>query len=286
MGFHVVNITNSKLVHEYVENYEELAFLDFITKDSIIYQGEVHWNPFKVSDSERYKHLSQGWFRAGIQAQELFKEQAIDQGYILEELNQDQKSFVAYTKNSKNIPIKRGDFLIRNFGNIEVDVKCRGFKDNGQCFDFKCSDVVKHLNMQDFTNTPILIAVYENRNDKPVSERIYFFPISLLKDNPAIKVNYRKGIGNCFKVPLKLTHIGFELINSTFETLSGKKGQTYTVEQARLDYPNAYKPWTESDDQLLKDLVDSGQNIKEIAERFGRKNSAIRSRLLKINEGR
>lgn len=286
MGFHVVNITDNKLVHEYVDEYEELAFLDFITKDSIIYQGEAHWNPFKVSDSERYKHLSQGWFRAGIQAQELFKEQAIEQGYILEELNQDQKSFVAYTKNSKNIPIKRGDFLIRNFGNIEVDVKCRGFKDKGKNFDFKCSDVEKHLNMQDFTNTPILIAVYENRNDKPVSDRVYFFPISLLRNNPDIKINFRKGIGDCFKVPLELTHLGFELINSTFENLSGKKGKAYSVEQKRFDHPNAYKPWTESEDKLLSKLVSSGKSVKEIAEEFGRKNSAIRSRLLKIKEGR
>ena len=284
MGFHVVNITNNKLVHEFVEEYEELAFLDFITKDSIIYQGESHWNPFKVSDSERYKHLSKRWFRAGIQAQELFKEQAIEQGFILEELNQDKKSFVAYTKNSKNIPIKRGDFLIRNFGNIEVEVKCRGFKEKGQFFDFKCSDVEKHLNMQDFTNTPILIAVYENRNFKPVSERIYFFPLSLFNDNPDIKVNYREGIGDCFKVPIKKTVKGFDLIKTTFETFSGKTGKKYTIEQVRIDYPNAYKPWTKSDDKRLKDLVDSGKSIKEIAEQFGRKNSAIRSRLLKINE--
>ena len=101
MGYHVVNISDKRLSHEYVEDYEELAYLDFITEDSIIYQGEPHWNPFKVSDSEKYKHLAQGWFRAGIQAQELFKEQAIEKGYILEALNQDQKSFVAYTKNSK-----------------------------------------------------------------------------------------------------------------------------------------------------------------------------------------
>lgn len=282
MGFHVVNITNSKLVHEYVEEYEELAFLDFITKDSIIYQGEAHWNPFKVSDSERYKHLSQGWFRAGIQAQELFKEQAIGHGYILEELNQDQKSFVAYTKNSKNIPIKRGDFLIRNFGNIEVDVKCRRFKDEGNFFDFKCSDVKKHMNMQDFTNTPILIAVYENRENKPVADLVYFFPVSLLNNNAEIKVNYRKGIGDCYKVPLELTHVGFELIDTTFEKISGKKEKTYNIEQKRIDHSNAYKPWTEADDQLLSKLVNTGTSIKEIAERFGRKNSAIRSRLIKL----
>lgn len=66
MGFHIVNFENGKLKHDYVETYEELSYVEFITNDSIIYQGEEHWRPFKVSDNERYKHFSKGWFRAGI----------------------------------------------------------------------------------------------------------------------------------------------------------------------------------------------------------------------------
>jgi CRISPR/Cas system-associated endonuclease/helicase Cas3 len=128
MGFHIVNIENDKLKHDYVETYEELSYVEFITNDSIIYQGEEHWKPFKVSDSDQYKRFAKGWFRAGIQAQELFKEQATNHGYILEMLNQDQKSFKSYTSNVNSVSIKRGDFLVRNFGNIEVDVKCRGFR--------------------------------------------------------------------------------------------------------------------------------------------------------------
>ena len=165
-------------------------------------------------------------------------------------------------------------------------MKCRGFKENGKCFDFKCSDVQKHLNMQKFTNTPILIAVYESRNDRPVFDKAYFFPIDLLLDNPDISTNYRKGIGDCYKVPISLTHIGFELIDSTFEQISGGKGKSYTIEQKRLEHPNAYMPWTDQETNLLKELVETGKSVKDIASQLGRKNSAIRSRILKINEGR
>lgn len=142
MGFHIVNIENGILKKDYVESFEELAFIDFITKDSIIYQGEEHWKPLKISDSKKYENFSKGWFRAGIQAQELFNEQAIDNGFILEELNQDQNSFKLYTSNAEKKSIKRGDFLIRNYANIEIDIKCRGFKkiNDNQYFDFKCED--------------------------------------------------------------------------------------------------------------------------------------------------
>ena len=144
MGFHIVNIENVILKKDYVESFEELAFIDFITKDSIIYQGEEHWKPLKISDSKKYENFSKGWFRAGIQAQELFNEQAIDNGFILEELNQDQNSFKLYTSNAEKKSIKRGDFLIRNYANIEIDIKYRGFKkiNGNQYFDFKCEDAI------------------------------------------------------------------------------------------------------------------------------------------------
>jgi len=284
MGYHIINLSNGTLQHEYVEDYEELAYINFITDDSIIYQGESHWSPFKVSQSEKYKHLSKGWFRAGIQAQELFKEQAIKAGYILEELNQDQKSFVAYTKNSKNISIKRGDFLIRNFGNIEIDVKCRGFKQQRKYFDFKCEDVTKHLNMQKFTNTPILIAVYENSNNRPLEDKVYLFPIERLDNNLSIKTNYRQGIGDCFKVPISAATVGFDLIDRVFEETSGNKGKSYTIEEKQLKHPNAYNPWTEQEISVLKSMMEIGKSVKEMALELGRKNSAIRSRINKITD--
>jgi len=281
MGFHIVNIEKNKIKHDYVETYDELSYIEFITADSIIYQGEEHWKPFKVSDTEKYKHFAKGWFRAGIQAQELFKEQATSNGYILEMLNQDQKSFRSYTSNVNSISIKRGDFLIRNFGNIEIDVKCRGFrKENGEnVFDFKCEDVTKHQNMQKFTNTPILIAVYENISNRPVENKIYFFSIDKLIDSKDIKIHYRNGIGKCYRIPLSFTKEGFSLINESYNNLISKTKPLDIIDIEQQPYRNAYAKWTNEDDERLEVLFCEGKKISELGKIFGRNNGAIRSRI-------
>ncbi|MCF8257916.1 MAG: hypothetical protein K9J06_10190 [Flavobacteriales bacterium] len=46
---------------------------------------------------------------------------------------------------------------------------------------------------------------------------------------------------------------------------------------------NAYAPWSIADDQRLLDLHSEGNAIKELANIFGRKKGAIRSRLRKLN---
>jgi len=284
MGFHIVNIKNGKLQFDYVESYEELSFVEFITKDSIIYQGEEHWKPHKISDSEKYKYFSEGWYRAGIQAQELFKQQATNHGFILEELNQDQKSFKSYTLNANNISIKRGDFLIRNYGNIEIDVKCRGFRKikDKIYFDFKVDDVNKHLNMQKFTNTPILIAVYENKKNRPVEESIYFFAIDDLFNSTVINKYMRIGIGECYQIPLSFAKEGFGLIEEVFETHFSKEKETYTFKEKGSFYKRTHKEWTINDDEKLELLFGNGYSIKELSNEFERKNGEIRSRINKL----
>ncbi|WP_010520206.1 hypothetical protein [Aquimarina agarivorans] len=284
MGYHVINISNGVLQHDYVEDYVELSYIDFITKDSIIYQGESHWKPFKVSESAKYKQFSEGWYRAGIQAQEVFKEQAMSSGLILEELNQDQKSFKLYTRNAEKT-IKRGDFLIRNYANIEVDVKCRGFykrKDGQYYFDFTCEDVEKHLNMQSFTNTPIIIAVYQNAGNKPVENQVYFFSIDDLKAS-SVSTYYRKGIDKqCYEIPLSFTHEGFSYIDKIYKSHIGVKDKSYTLEEKRLVHKRAYAKWEAKDDEKLEVLYCEGKSVKELSVIFERNGGAIRSRIRKL----
>lgn len=284
MGIHIVNIENGKLRHDYVESYEELSLVEFITKDSIVYQGEEEWKPTKISESKIYKHFSEGWFRAGIQAQELFKKQATKQGFILEELNQDQKSFKSYTSNANNIPIKRGDFLIRNFGNIEVDVKCRGFRNvnDVMCFDFKMEDAIKHTNMQKFTNTPILIAIYENQNNSPLDEKVYFFSIDRLVNNKQIKKHFREGIGECFRIPIKFLDEGFGLIKKTFEANFTNGIKTSKVTEDKPEYNLEYEKWTPENDEKLKSLYYEGYSINRLSIVFGENNFSIRARIKKL----
>lgn len=54
------------------------------------------------------------------------------------------------------------------------------------------------------------------------------------------------------------------------------------MEQQRSVYPNAYQPWTESDDERLVALYNEGKSISELAQMFLRNRGAIKSRIRKL----
>ena len=56
----------------------------------------------------------------------------------------------------------------------------------------------------------------------------------------------------------------------------------YSVYAARQEHPNAYDPWTEEADEQLKKMWSEGISVHEIAEHFGRKSSAIITRMKKL----
>lgn len=222
MGYHIINLIEGKLEHRYVNSYDDLCYENTITDDSIIYQGEEQWKPCKVSESNLYKSFASDNFRVGMKAQQLFKKQANDYGLILEELDQKQESFKSYTSNVDKL-IKRGDFLVRNFGNIEIDVKCRAFKrsygkKDEEFIFFDILDFEKHLNMQSFTKTPILIAVYERDNDnlnEVKGDKVYFISIDEIERNKALFKKFRKQ----FKIPIEFLNVGFEYVEQIFKTI-------------------------------------------------------------------
>ncbi|WP_221888602.1 hypothetical protein, partial [Streptomyces sp. WAC 01420] len=64
---------------------------------------------------------------------------------------------------------------------------------------------------------------------------------------------------------------------------SAPASRVYSVDEVRKQYPKAYERWTPEDDQLLLlRLHASGSGVDELAERFARQPSAIRSRLAKL----
>ena len=128
MGYHIINITEKGFFHHFFEDETELLSSEItITENSIIYQGDPTNIPIKLKES-KFKNYSQSWFIAGLRAQELFKNQGKKNGLILEQISQDQKSFEQYIISKTPFEaIKRGDFLVRNYGNIEIEVKCKTF---------------------------------------------------------------------------------------------------------------------------------------------------------------
>ena len=56
----------------------------------------------------------------------------------------------------------------------------------------------------------------------------------------------------------------------------------YSIYAARQENPNAYDPWTEEADTELRQMWEEGISIPEIADHFGRKQSAIIVRMKKL----
>ena len=56
----------------------------------------------------------------------------------------------------------------------------------------------------------------------------------------------------------------------------------YSIYAARQENPNAYDPWTEEADAELKSMWSKGASIPDIAVHFGRKQSAIKTRMKKL----
>lgn len=66
------------------------------------------------------------------------------------------------------------------------------------------------------------------------------------------------------------------------EDTSGSKAQwNERVEKMREMYPNAFKPWLDSDDEALQTLFKEGTPLTELMDRFGRHEGSIVARLKK-----
>ena len=65
-----------------------------------------------------------------------------------------------------------------------------------------------------------------------------------------------------------------------YKKLTGEP--VYSIYAARQENPNAYDPWTEEADAELTQMWEEGKSVADIAEHFGRKNSAIIVRMKKL----
>jgi hypothetical protein len=88
---------------------------------------------------------------------------------------------------------------------------------------------------------------------------------------------------------LRITYKNVVLSQPLFESFineknapdNGDENKTYTVEDVRKKYPNAYAVWTVEDDERLLNEYEKGVSIAELAKVFQRKPGAIISRLIK-----
>jgi len=72
-------------------------------------------------------------------------------------------------------------------------------------------------------------------------------------------------------------------VKSNLSVNETKPEKAYSVAEFRSRNKDAYKPWTDEFDSQLTDLFLEGATVKNLSERFGRTNGAIRSRITKLN---
>lgn len=63
---------------------------------------------------------------------------------------------------------------------------------------------------------------------------------------------------------------------------SDSPAKKYSVEETRMKYPNAYRPWSKEEDAKLAKLFEAGGKTYKIAETLGRQAGSIRARLGKL----
>ena len=109
--------------------------------------------------------------------------------------------------------------------------------------------------------------------------------IERVKKNPlatAVKINDLTDNMDIRRLPY-LSDKDIKRLKKYLKAYKGLTGEpVYSVYAARQEHPNAFNVWTAEDDEELRQMWADGKSVHEIAEYFGRKDSAIISRMKKL----
>ena len=213
MGYHIITKNSEKgLVAHYIENLTDIADLEDIARDSIIYQAEPQWAPVRLDTSDIYKKYLEDWYRAGLRAEKLFKELCRENGFIVERLSQDQESYKQYCDN-ENDSLKRGDYIVRNAGQVEVEVKCLSeYPHEGVPHYFLPYKQIKgHENMTSKTQCAVLLAVFKRKEGSPIAESLSMVSVSRIREENNRRVSYDKD-SRCLRIPVDMMEKGLSLL--------------------------------------------------------------------------
>ena len=164
----------------------------------------------RLDQHEKAQVFLNEWFRAGFNAQQMFHEQAQNEGLIVEPIAQDQQTFQHY-QSLVNKPIKRGDFLTRCHPYLEIEVKCLTFyqKERTECIYLSYHDLKKHEAMEEATQVPVIIAFYKRDRTTPIPDSLRMIPVrEVLVDRDCRYDDETK----CKIVPVGKGRPGFSLV--------------------------------------------------------------------------
>ena len=117
----------------------------------------------------------------------------------------------------------------------------------------------------------------ENENYDDFIERVRKNPLAV-----AVKINDLSDNMDIRRLPY-LSDKDIKRLKKYLKAYKKLTGEpVYSIYAARQENPNAYDPWAEEADAELKQMWSEGTSVADIAAHFGRKQSAIITRLKKL----
>lgn len=172
-----------------------------------------------------YLWLFKPHFLAGERAERYFEALCEGGGYILERISQDRRSFARYAANARN-RVKRGDYIVRNLGNAEVEVKCYSRRRYGSapCYRIEYRQLKRHEEMERLTGAPVIFAIFERSGRNVVENSLRMIPLKELTYRRHRGVFY-DGKRKSLCVPLGVMYPAFEYFE-TYKALRDDMNRT------------------------------------------------------------
>ncbi len=118
---------------------------------------------------------------------------------------------------------------------------------------------------------------YQKGSERPYVHTLNSTAIATSRAMRAILENYQNEDGT-----ITVPKILVPYMNGKKVIGKNESGYISYLENIKKSYPNAYNPWTQEDDDILKDLFLKNKTIEELSINFKRKSGAIKSRLKKL----
>jgi hypothetical protein len=215
MGYYLINNEDrtDQPFSAYVEKMEDLIYhIEGNIENALIVVGSLDSAPFYLRDSAEYKSLCLEKFRNGLLAQDIFKEVARKQKFIVELVPQDSESFADYNI-IDSFTVKRADFVIKNCKDIEVEVKCLSFytSKNVSYFYIRYHELKKLERMNRIIGKQTILAVFDQAQVRSGETSLKMIELSTIFRENKKSVVYDEAT-KCFKVPLDLLSPGLDIL--------------------------------------------------------------------------
>ncbi|PSK91029.1 hypothetical protein [Taibaiella chishuiensis] len=208
MGYHVITSTDNKLTAHYIKDIRGLVYLEDINEKTLIYEGKESDRPFLLKDYDPANKYFTQIARIGAMGEDLFKNQAEDNAFVVQVIEQGKEKMLHFTKAMGKI--KRPDFCVLN-ANADVEVKCiKIYGGQIQYFYLSISEIRKLNTYSQNSGRPVVFAVYEQKNFKPLKDNLY-----MIKLIDIVEINKKDPFeqkDNAYIIPLSFCEQGFEIL--------------------------------------------------------------------------